>query len=255
MSGFPYRRAGPIAPDRLGLIVLQVDETIEHDFRRLFGPEVALHVTRVPSGAELTPETIAEMAAHLPKAAALLPPAARFGAVGYACTSGATLIGPERVAELVAGACRTRAVTDPMSAALAAMRALGARRVGLVSPYVAGVVAPMRAAFEAAGHAVPAALSFGEKVEARVARIDPASIAAAARELAGRALAGGAPVDAIFLSCTNLRTLDIIAPLEAELGLPVVSSNQALAWHMAALAGVPAQAARGPGRLMACRAG
>jgi maleate isomerase len=41
---------------------------------------------------------------------------------------------------------------------------------------------------------------------------------------------------AIFLSCTNLRTLHAIAPIEAATGLPVFSSNQALAWHMSTLA-------------------
>ena len=46
---------------------------------------------------------------------------------------------------------------------------------------------------------------------------------------------GRGEVDAVFLSCTNLRTLDVIDEIEAELGLPVVSSNQALAWHMAQL--------------------
>jgi maleate isomerase len=77
-------------------------------------------------------------------------------------------------------------------------------------------------------------LSFGEEVEARVARIDPRSTAEAARALAWR---GG--MDALFLSCTNLRTYDILPALQAELGLPVLSSNQALAWHMARLAGIP----------------
>lgn len=38
MSRRPYRLTGPIGSRAtFGLIVLQVDETIEHDFRRLFG--------------------------------------------------------------------------------------------------------------------------------------------------------------------------------------------------------------------------
>ena len=43
---------------------------------------------------------------------------------------------------------------------------------------------------------------------------------------------------AVFVSCTSLRTFGIVADLEAELGGPVVSSNQALAWHLHRLAGV-----------------
>lgn len=245
MSAFPYRLTGPIGTKgALGLIVLQVDETIERDFRRLFpDPEVAIHVSRIPSGAELTPGTIATMRSELPRAAALLPPATEFDAIGYACTSGATLIGPDAVAALVAGGATTRAVTDPFTAAVAALSALGVGSIGIVSPYVASVADPIRSAFRAAGFDVPATLSFGEEIEARVARIDPASIRDAALEVGA---AGG--VEAVFLSCTNLRTLDIIDDLEVRLRLPVISSNQALAWRMARISGSPVTS-RPPGRL------
>ncbi|MEI4262168.1 maleate cis-trans isomerase family protein [Roseovarius sp. D0-M9] len=233
MSAFPYVLQQDALP-RLGLIVLQADETIEQDFRRLFGPDEArLHVSRVPSGAELTPSTIAAMEAALPVAASLLPASQPFDVVGYACTSGTTLIGAERVRDLIAAATQTHATTDPLSAALAHCRALGLRRIGIISPYIASVAGPIRAAFEAGGIEVPDTLSFGEEIEARVARIAPASIASAARDLARRNT-----LDGIFLSCTNLRTLGILGPLARELGLPVLSSNQCLAWHMAVLAGM-----------------
>ena len=251
MTGYGYRLTGPDGSRRLGLIVLQVDETIEPDFRRLFPAETALYVTRIASGAALTPETIARMEGQLPAAAGLLPPAVEFDAVAYACTSGTTLIGAERVAALVKGACRTKTVTDPLTASIAAMRAVGARRIGLVSPYIPSVVEPIRNAFLAAGFEVPRTGSFGEECEARVARIDPAAIAEVARDVArdvARGMAGGGKVDALFLSCTNLRTLDVIAGLEAELGRPVLSSNQALAWDMARRAGAVVSLSA-PGRL------
>ncbi|MBR9651589.1 maleate cis-trans isomerase family protein [Thalassovita aquimarina] len=234
MTGFPYDLTGPIgSAATLGLIVLQVDETIEQDFRRLLpGREVALYVTRIPSGADLTPDTIAQMERDLPGAAGLLPPAARFDAVGYACTSGTTLIGADRVEALVHRSCTTTHVCNPLSAAQAALCHVGVRRIGLVSPYSASIAADLQRAFEAAGFAVPRAISFGEEVEANVARIDPRSIDAAAR-----AVAAEGEIDAVFLSCTNLRTLDIVEGLEQELGLPVISSNLALAWRMAVVAG------------------
>jgi maleate isomerase len=46
-------------------------------------------------------------------------------------------------------------------------------------------------------------------------------------------------VDGLFLSCTNLRTLDVIAPLEEKLKMPVLSSNLVLAWHLSQIAGQP----------------
>jgi maleate isomerase len=233
MSAFPYRLLDSTLPV-MGLIVLRVDETVEDDFRRYVSPDVArLHVSRVHSGDDLTPDSIAGMEGGLTAAAALLPPAAAFDVVGYACTSATAQIGAESVHALVASGTSTRTVTDPLTAALAAINHLGLGRVGIVSPYVPSVAEPLRRAFVAKGIAVPDTLSFGEEIEARVARIDPKSIAEAARALAGRC-----SLDGLFLSCTNLRTFDILPMLEAELGLPVLSSNQVLAWHMTRLAGV-----------------
>lgn len=244
MPTFAYRLSHATVQPRLGLIVLRVDETIEQDFRRLFDPSAALHVTRIASGEELTPETIATMESGLPAAARLLPPAVEFDAVGYACTSGTTLIGAGRVAALVAGACRTRAVTDPLTATIAATRFLGANRIGIVSPYIASVAEPIRAAFEGEGFRVLRAASFGERVEAKVARIDPASVIDAALSVARNK-----DIDMVFLSCTNLRTLDVIDGLENRLGIPVISSNLALAWDMARHANARF-ATSAPGRLL-----
>ena len=217
----------------LGLIVLQTDETIEPEFRRMFtAPDVATYVSRVPSGADVTPDTLAAMEAELPRAASLLPAALEFGAIGYGCTSGSTVIGPDRVAELVTGAASVRAVTNPISAVLAGLTALGVRRIGMLTPYIEAVTAPMRAALQARGFEVTSSVSFEEVEDARVARIDPASTREAAL------VAGQGEAEAVFISCTNLRTLDVIDDIEATLGKPVISSNQALAWHMAGLAGI-----------------
>jgi hypothetical protein len=35
---------------------------------------------------------------------------------------------------------------------------------------------------------------------------------------------------AVFISCTNLATYDVIAPLERELGKPVLTANQVTMW-------------------------
>ncbi len=226
----------------LGLVVLQADETLEQEFRRLFTDrDVAIYISRIPSGDELTADSIANMKAELPRAARLLPRAARFDAVGYGCTSGTTLIGAKAVASMVRQGVDTPVVTDPLSAALAALRSFGVQRLGLVTPYIETVAKPVINAFAVAGISVGQTVTFGEEVEARVARIDPASIMAAAR-----AVSDGA--EAIFLSCTNLRTLDIIDTLEAELGIPVLSSNQVLAWHLAHATAAPI-AGDAPGRL------
>jgi maleate isomerase len=75
--------------------------------------------------------------------------------------------------------------------------------------------------------------TFDEEVEANVARIKPQSIFEAA-------VAAGEEreAEAVFISCTNLRCIDVIAPAEERLGKPVLSSNLALLWHMLTLAGI-----------------
>ena len=72
----PFTTSPPIGTRAtLGLIVLQADEVIEQDFRRLFpAREVALYGARIPSATDVTEDTLAEMELHLPRAAGLLPP-------------------------------------------------------------------------------------------------------------------------------------------------------------------------------------
>lgn len=44
--------------------------------------------------------------------------------------------------------------------------------------------------------------------------------------------------DAYFISCANIRSIDVIERLEAELGKPVVTSNQAAIWCSLRAAGI-----------------
>lgn len=232
------RFAHALSPPRgptLGLVVLQADETIEQEFRQLLPRDVQLLTSRVPSGREVTPESLAAMEAALEGALALFPEGARFDALAYACTSGAAQIGTERVAQLLRDHGPARATTDPVTALLAACASLGLRRLAMLSPYCAPVSERVRAVLAAGGVETPAFGSFDVMEEARVARIDTPSIVAAASSLAR-----GAPVDGIFLSCTNLRTLEAGPAIADKTGLPVLSSNSVLAWHLAQLAGLPA---------------
>ncbi|WP_306150780.1 aspartate/glutamate racemase family protein [Roseovarius sp. MMSF_3281] len=229
---------------RLGLIVLSTDETLEYEARQvLAGRAVNLLHARIPARADVTPDDLVTMADEMTSTAACLPEGLR--AVGYGCTSGATVIGPARVQELVQKAQGDVPVTNPMSSVIAGLEALGARRIALVTPYVPEVTAPMIAYLARQGIEVVSEASFGQSDDWTVARISEASTRAAMLE------AGRAPgVEAVFASCTNLRTFGVIGAVEAELGLPVVSSNQALLWHLLSMGGIDAQG-WGPGRLFA----
>lgn len=224
----------------LGVVVLQTDETIEQDFRHLLPPEMCkLHITRVASAAVLTPESILDMEEDLPRAVSLLPRAAKFDAVAYACTSGTAHIGANRVREIIMQASSAREVTDPMTAAIAALKAVDAKRIGVISPYSETVVQPLLEGFHQAGFEVARATSFNETVEENVVRISANALSEAASEI----FASDGP-DALFMSCTNLRTLDVIPVLEERWERPVIGSNLALAWHLGHLADLPAMPLR-----------
>jgi maleate isomerase len=240
---------------RFGVVLLQTDEIVEAEFPRLLGPDhgpanhgsggIRVHYSRVPSGREVTTESLTAMAAALPVAVGLLPPAVPFDVIAYACTSGATIIGEDRVAEAVRSVRPGVAVSNPLTAAKAALRALGATRIGFLTPYVAEVSSAMRDNLTANGCDIVSFGSFEVADDGIVATMTPESILEAALAV------GGGEIDAVFIACTNLRAAGIIERAEAILGKPVVSSNQALAWHMLRLAGLDTPRP-GRGRLFDC---
>jgi maleate isomerase len=220
---------------RLGLIVLQTDQTIEHELSGILGAQndVALYVARIPNAMEVSPDTLRQMAVDLPYTAGLLPPQFGFDVVGYACTSGATMIGEERVDELIRGMHPLARTTNPISACKAAFAALGLKRIALVTPYPVDVTMEMQANLQAAGFETTAVATFGQSDDFTVARISTDSILRAVTHIGARN-----DCDGVFVSCTSLRALQIIGEAEGAIGKPVISSNQALAWHMMRLAGL-----------------
>ncbi len=225
---------GVFARAAIGLIVLASDQTVEYEFRRIFGlPGVALYQSRIYNDATITPETLKAMEAGMTEAARLILPGIPLDVVAYGCTSGAMMIGDDKVAELIHQARPGVACTSPMKAALAAFKAFGARRIALLTPYLDEINQTMRGFIEARGVSVPVMGSFNEPNDNKVGRISPASIREAALELGRSDL-----VDAVFVACTALRVVDIAAEIETELGKPVTSSNHAMAWHCLRLAGI-----------------
>lgn len=227
---------------RLGLIVLSTDESLETEARSvLAGRDVGVHHSRIFSDSDVTPENLVSMQERMAASASLLP--GRLDAVGYGCTSASALMGPELVEAQVQLAHAGVPVTNPISAVVAGLRALDVSRIAMVTPYAAEVAAPMCAFLEMRGIEVAHAVSFNEADDRRVARITESSTHAAVLEAAR-----GRDVQAVFASCTNLRTFGVIDAAEAALDLPMISSNQALMWHVLGRAGVDARG-WGPGRL------
>lgn len=213
---------------RIGLIVLQSDQTIEHEFAKLVSVDgVAIYHARIPNDVEVTPDTLRRMEKQLPRTVALLPSSFEFDAIGYACTSGATLIGESRVDEIIRREHKQAKTSNPITACKAALKALNVHRIALVTPYAPEVTLEMQDNLSQAGFVTNAVASFNESDDFTVARISPSSILNAVLSIGARD-----DCDAVFVSCTSLRAVDIIDEAEQQLGKPVIASNQVLAWHL-----------------------
>lgn len=222
---------------RIGLIVLQTDQTIEYEFARLMPhDDTALYHARIPNTMEVSPETLRQMQHDLPATAALLPPSFALDAIGYACTSGATMIGEDKVDQMIRAVHPQAKTSNPITACKAALSALGLNQIALVTPYPPKVTIEMQANLRNAGFDTVAVASFDQSDDFTVARISSASILKAVTTIGARA-----EVEGVFVSCTSLRALDVIEAAEAQIGKPVIASNQVLAWHLMRLAGLDDQ--------------
>lgn len=228
---------------RVGLIALATDHTSEVDYAQMLVPRgVGVYGTRIPYANPVTPETLRAMAPSLGQAAALILPGEPLDAVIYGCTSASVCIGDAVVAGAIRQGKPDVAVVTPVSATLAALRALDARRISVLTPYSVNTSRPMAELFEAESFAIDRFTCLDMDDDREMARISPDSIIA----LAVDAAANGS--DALFISCTAVRAAGVIAQVEAAVGIPVVSSNYACAWYVLRLLGD--QGAGAAGQLM-----
>ncbi len=220
---------------RLGLILLATDLTTERDVARLIPHEAAaVHATRVAYANPTTPENLREMAPLLSAAAALLVPGEDLAAICYSCTAASVVIGEEAVAAAVDLGRPGVPVVTPIGAATAALRALGARRIAVLTPYPEEATEAVVGHLREAGFDVVRAACLGLSDDREMARVPRAAIVAAALRV-------DAPeAEALFISCTALPALAAVADIEAALDKPVVTSNQASIREMRRLAGLTA---------------
>jgi maleate isomerase len=220
---------------RIGLIVLATDFTIEHEWRKIITPlaGVALYQSRILNDAQITPETLRAMEPRIASATDVILPGGELDVVAYGCTSASMAIGEEKVFQRIREVRPGAKGTTPITAAFAAFRAFGAKRIGVLTPYRADVNRIVASYIQARGFEVPVFGSFNEQDDSIVARITPESIRSGVRRLLDTA-----KVDCIFVSCTSVRLAEAACDIEAETGVPITSSNHAMAWHALRLAGV-----------------
>jgi maleate isomerase len=235
---------------RLGVLVPAGNPTVEPEYYRMAPPGVTVHFARLDTPGqesitgsqdgmvERTRAYVDGVPAAARVLAAVAPSVVVFAHTGVTYVIGAAASGalPERLTALT-GAPAVMAA----GAVAAALTQLGVKRLAIGTPYPESISTLSRAYWQAAGfeivgyHRLEGVQNIYEETEER------------ARDLARRADAPGA--EAVFLSGTGLPTVGALEKLEAELGKPVISGNQASLWRALRLAGVR-QPVSGFGRLL-----
>jgi maleate isomerase len=227
LSGYPQVGAGIIVP---------YDFALDRELWRWTPAGSSLHLTRLPAGpAAVTIEMVTSVGNTADVRAAVgelltVEPAV----VAYACTSGSFIAGPTGEHALVAAMLNAGApaAVTTSGALLQALDLLGIQRVSIATPYSTDITAGLRDFLIASGRQVVGSSELGLAVEIWKVR---------QQQTAELIRSADAPTaEAIVVSCTNLPSYDVIAPLEAELGKPIISANQATMWAAMRLAGLAA---------------
>ena len=142
-------------------------------------PGVAFYESRVFNDAEIRPDTLRAIGPRIAPSVELILPGLKLDVVAFGCTSATMTLGEEAVFAEIHKSRPGVACTTPVTAALAAFRALGARSIGLLTPYAPEINASLIAYFRARGIDVAAVATFDRRDDRDAARISVASIEAA----------------------------------------------------------------------------
>ncbi len=235
---------------RLGLVYMASSVVMEAEMYAMAASGVSIHTSRVklPS---VTVEGIDQMmrSPALEESVRLLA-AAPIDALCFGGTSASFLHGSswdraylERLRDWAPGI----PATTTARAVLEALAAIKAGPVTLVTPYTPDIIERGVRFLEENGHPVVASSGMDITSDHELARVP-------LKRVYDLAIETDVPEStAVFISCTNLRTVGAIAALEEALGKPVISAIQASFWRCLDLIGVNG-AKRGYGSLVDLRA-
>jgi maleate isomerase len=225
--------------NKIGIIVPSWNTVMEYETQRMAGPSTSVHSMRIPHTAD-TEEKLLWLSTQAPEAAKLLAHA-KVNVIGYGCTASGFLKGPDDDRALAASLSTATGIpcTTSSSAIADALRALGAKRLSLASPYAPWLNERLKTYLTADGFDVIAMQGLSTEAHSTVTL---ERILALVDEVTRP------ETDAIFVSCSNFRTLEIIESIEKKYDKPVVTSNSSMMWKMLRLMD-NARAVPGAGRL------
>jgi maleate isomerase len=208
---------------RLGLLLPSSGTVQEVDFYRRVPSHVTVHAARMRLPTTTEADEVRMLDSHVLPAAADLA-TIRPDVVVFSCTSAGALRGLDYEARLCAqiGEAASAPVVSTMRAVRDELRRLGARSVAVVTPYPEALTGPVRTGLEADGLAVPVAAGLGLTDSLAIAAVPPDVILRFAVETFRRG-----PADAVFVACCTFRAFEARDSIAAQLGVPVVTSNQA----------------------------
>ena len=219
---------------RLGVIVPSVNIVVEEWYPRVVPDGVSVHFARMLIADGSSPEKIIAMDREDGSRAIAQIASCRPHAVAYGCTASSIIQG-HAFDERLRGEIRhiTGApATTATNSIFAACRALGLKRVTAISPYTEAVDAAEHRFFEEGGIETVAGGHLGIADGFRLAEPEPDAIL----DLALRTW--DPQSDGLIAACLNFRSHPIVEAVEARIGKPVVTSTQAVLWHLLRLAGV-----------------
>jgi maleate isomerase len=228
---------------KLGFVVLAMEQTVEDDVFRLTPDGVGVHFSRLPMSNTANVAMLKAMEPGIEQAARLILPDDRLDVVNYTCNCGTMVIGEERVLAALKRARPEAAATTVMTGVVHGLRAVGARRIVVATPYLDEVNAHVLSFLRSSGFEVLDLQGLNLATNKEIDCVEPEFL----REFA--ASLDRPDADAVFVCCGALRALDIVGALEQQIGKPAVVSNQAMMWDCLRRAGIE-DAVPGYGRLL-----
>jgi len=215
-------------PARVGLMIPSSNTMMEVDFTRDLPPGVALHTARMFME-DTTPAGESRMLDEFALPAARDLGTARPDVVVFGCTSAGALRGNDYDTELCGQITElTGAPTvSTIGAVRAAIEASGVASIGVITPYADELNEKIRASIEADGTQVAGITGLGITDNFEIAEVAPHEIVTFAVRALGPLAAGGL-IDLVFASCTNFGAMAARPAIAERLGLPVITSNQAV---------------------------
>jgi maleate isomerase len=208
----------------IGLLSLSTDPVVERDFRTYFPlDKFNIYVNRVEFNPPVTNENLMAMGSRITKAASLVAPDEPLDVIAYCCTSCATNLGDNVVCENINLGRPGVPAINPALAGQKALKSIGAKKIGLVTPYIEEVSDSVASYFESFDIAVEKHVCMRCESDYEISRVSDQTMIDAAIEVSK-------DVDAIFMSCAAFPATRVIKQVEEATGIPVVTSNQAMIW-------------------------